>query len=396
MPLRGGAIQTKSMMNASSNLDQVLRKFIERKVKDMNIVNAGSRYLVYGEDVKTYHELPVGTYEVNFNQMQGYSLAIRPNLLVKEDKVYGASIRKVEKVLDAFERTNRNLGVILSGKKGIGKSLFARILASEANKAGLPLINVSTYTPGIANFLGSIDQKVVVLFDEFEKTFSNDREDCNPQEEMLPLFDGIDSGKKLFVVTCNDVYRLNDFLVNRPGRFHYHFALRAPSADEIIEYLEDKLLPQYKNVIKDVVSVSIYTEITYDSLRAIVFELNNGYSLKETLEDLNIAKSNDSKFDIFITFNDGTIAQASSHEVNFAYDETDAASFSYNGKRNVGRLYFNPNDIIFDLTQSIIYLPAADASISFSNEFESEKGKKPEVEKVLFVRSMPVNDRILV
>ena len=101
----------------------------------MNIVNAGSRYLVYGEDVKTYHELPVGTYEVNFNQMQGYSLAIRPNLLVKEDKVYGASIRKVEKVLDAFERTNRNLGVIL--KKGIGKS-FARILASEANKAGLP------------------------------------------------------------------------------------------------------------------------------------------------------------------------------------------------------------------------------------------------------------------
>lgn len=91
---------------------------------------------------------------------------------------------------------------------------------------------------------------------------------------------------------------------------------------------------------------------------------------------------------------DGTIAQVSSHEVNFAYDETDAASFSYNGKRNAGRFYFNPQNIIFDLNQSVIYLPSIDVEVSFAREIE--EGKKLEVEKVLFVRSMPVNDRILV
>lgn len=30
----------------------------------MNIVNAGSRYQVYGEDVKTYKELPIATYSL--------------------------------------------------------------------------------------------------------------------------------------------------------------------------------------------------------------------------------------------------------------------------------------------------------------------------------------------
>lgn len=40
----------------------------------MNIVNAGSRYQVYGEDVKTYKELPIATYSVGFNPMMGFGL----------------------------------------------------------------------------------------------------------------------------------------------------------------------------------------------------------------------------------------------------------------------------------------------------------------------------------
>jgi len=35
----------------------------------MNVINAGSRYQIYGEDVKTYQKLPVGTYLVNFHPM---------------------------------------------------------------------------------------------------------------------------------------------------------------------------------------------------------------------------------------------------------------------------------------------------------------------------------------
>lgn len=38
----------------------------------MNIVNAGSRYQVYGEDVKTYRELPIATYSVGFHPQMGF------------------------------------------------------------------------------------------------------------------------------------------------------------------------------------------------------------------------------------------------------------------------------------------------------------------------------------
>ena len=45
---------------------------------------------------------------------------------------------------------------MLSGQKGIGKSLFMRILASKGIEAGYPVITVSDPIPGVSNFLASI------------------------------------------------------------------------------------------------------------------------------------------------------------------------------------------------------------------------------------------------
>lgn len=33
----------------------------------MNVVNAGGRFQIYGEDVQTYKEIPVGCYKVDFH-----------------------------------------------------------------------------------------------------------------------------------------------------------------------------------------------------------------------------------------------------------------------------------------------------------------------------------------
>lgn len=200
----------------------------------MNVVHSGDTYQIYGDALKTYEKLPIGTYEVNFSKFTGFYLSSHTDLSVSEDKIYGSTPAKVEKVLRGFRSVDRNFGVILSGRKGIGKSLFARQLATKAKEENLPLVIVSSYVPGIANFLSSIEQEIIVLFDEFEKTFA-DRDGCSPQEEMLSLFDGIDGGKKLFVVTCNEVNKLNSYLLNRPGRFHYHFILGNPTPDEIRE-----------------------------------------------------------------------------------------------------------------------------------------------------------------
>ena len=279
----------------------------------MNIVNSGSMYQVYGDDVKTYKVLPAATYEINFGKLTGFFLTVHPDLEVNEEKVYGNHEARAEKVLRSFDNMNRNLGIILSGQKGIGKSLFARVLAKAALKRGLPVLIAQRYIPGIASFISSIEQEVVVIFDEFEKTF-RETEEASPQEEMLSLFDGIDNGRKIFVITCNETRSLSSFLLNRPGRFHYHFCMSNPNAEEVAQYLCDKLKPEYHDNIDRIVRLSNTINITYDYLRAIVFELNQGYSLEETMNDLNITRGDSVSFDITLHMLDGSTF--------VAYDET--------------------------------------------------------------------------
>ena len=268
----------------------------------MKIVNSGNVYSIYDDSLKTYDKLPAQAYQVNFNPRAGFSLSLYDNIEIKE-KIYGVHMQKVEKVLKSFETFDRNLGVILSGDKGIGKSLFAKILSSKAIELGYPLVIVNTYYPGIADYLNSIQQKVVVLFDEFDKNFYAGRDTSDsmndPQTEMLTLFDGLSQGKKLFVITCNYINKLNDFLVNRPGRFHYHFRFEYPNADEIRMYLEDKIPENRYGEIQKVIDFSQKVKLNYDSLRAIAFELAFGEdTFGNIIKDLNILNLDEERYTI--------------------------------------------------------------------------------------------------
>ena len=323
----------------------------------MNVVHSGNTFQIYGDSLKTYEQLPAGTYEVGFSKFSGFFLTAHTDLVVNEEKVYGCTEKKVQKVLHSFSKVDRNFGVILSGRKGIGKSLFARVLAVHALRAGIPLILVTAYYPGIANFLSSIEQEVIVLFDEFEKTFASKDNDA-PQEELLPMFDGLDGGKKLFIVTCNEVHKLNSYLLNRPGRFHYHFILTNPNPDEIREYLTDKLEEQYHPLIKKVVSFSAHADLTYDILRAIAFELNNGYSFEETLADLNISKESTPRFDVTAEFADGAKSMATDERIDlYSSDRVYLWFYLRKGRDNKAiRLDFRPCDVVFDMDHAEITL----------------------------------------
>ena len=329
----------------------------------MNVVNEGAKFQIFGEDLKTFRSLPVGSYEVCFNKMSGFYLISRNDLSVNEEKVYGNHQQRVDKIMRAFHDVNRNFGVILSGQKGVGKSLFARVLASEALKKNIPLIVVTSYVPGISNFISSIDQEVIVLFDEFEKTFGITQQE-DPQEEMLSLFDGIDDGKKLFVITCNEVNKLNNYLLNRPGRFHYHFSLTNPSPQEVREYMTDKLLPQYQDKIDQVVSFSMGADVTYDYLRAIAFELNHGYTFEETLMDLNISKEKSLRFTIIVEFEDGTFVEAPCEYIDMYSSKTTRAWF-YEGYFGIE---FTPSDIKVNTVKNIMTLDGSKVKMFFDDE----------------------------
>lgn len=272
----------------------------------MNVIKADSRFKIYNEDLETFKYLPAGTYNISFNPMEGFSLVSRPNLEVKERKIYGNSPAKIEKIMKSYVASSRNFGVMLSGEKGVGKSMFVRLLSQRMVRQGLPVIIVTNAIPGIASFIGSIEQECAVIFDEFEKTFSDEN---NEQDQLLSLFDGMDGGHKLFVVTFNEVGKVSQFMLNRPGRFHYHLTIGAPSSEEVAEYMKDNLKPEYHGYIREVVNLALIGRMPYDYLRAIAFELNQGYTLKEAMADLNITRDAN-RFDIEVLLSNGMVYRA--------------------------------------------------------------------------------------
>ena len=349
----------------------------------MKVINTGIVYDIMDDSLCTFDTLPPQSYSVCFSDKRGFYLMKHADIEIKEDKIYGVHLQKVNKVLNTFSKVDRNLGIILSGDKGIGKSLFARILSQEAINRNIPLIIVDQYIPGIASYLESIEQEVIVLFDEFDKTFGDVKAgdgQASPQTTLLSLFDGTASGKKLFVITCNEIRKLNDFLINRPGRFHYHFRFNYPNADEIRAYLEDKISPQYYKEIDEVISFSRKIDLNYDCLRAISFELETGISFKEAIKDLNILNMETYvRYNIVLTLENGLTFVHRNYGMNLFATEEDTIWLgdSRNGHEYLA-VEFNPSDLLYNMEKGVYYAPLELLKIKYS-DYSSDK---EEVEKI--------------
>lgn len=362
----------------------------------MNVIQLGTKFNIQGSGLKVHQRLPAQAYEVIFIERQGFSLVEKENLFTINEKVYGVQREKVDKVLNSFALFERNLGVILSGDKGIGKSLFSKRLGLAAIEKGLPLIIVNDYVPGIADFISSINQEVMVLFDEFDKTFfnSNRRNECgDPQTEMLTLFDGLDSGKKLFVITCNSLTRLNDFLVNRPGRFHYHFRFEYPTPEEVEEYLKDKIPVECYVEIPKVVQFSQKVALNYDCLRAIAFELSLGLSFEQLIKDLNILNMKQEEYKIIVEYASGYIAQRVSSFDMFDFEEKRIRLDYQNYQAG---FYFNPKDAFWSAADQALIVPGDKVKADWRDDWyddEEDKDalterKKDNIIKVTFKRTV--------
>lgn len=352
----------------------------------MKTIKIGKRYEIYDDAIETNDNLPAKSYNVRFSKMSGFYLEESSEIEIKEDKIYGVHLDKVYKVLSNFSKCNKNLGVILSGDKGIGKTLFAKILAKEAINQGVPLIIVDKYVPGIATYIESIEQSVMVLFDEFDKTFYNNADEEDPQETLLTLFDGLSSGKKLFVITCNEIRYLSDYFINRPGRFHYHFRFRYPTFHEIQKYLEDKLNEKYYGEIEKVIMFAAKVDINYDCLRAIAFELNSGLSFKDAIKDLNIINIEEYCYDLTLHFDDGAAIVAEGRYINLFSTNSCSCLFRDPNGEEILVLSFDPASCDYDTQRKITIVRPENLKISYGDSnglFKEEivkryKSLKPE------------------
>lgn len=272
------------------------------------VVAVGETYRLFGDSVTTHDVLPAHTYTVEFSELTGYSLRRTEPLSSGDEKVYGNHEDRVRRITRSYEAMDRSLGVILSGDKGMGKSLMLRMVAEVMrDKHDLPTIIVRHNTPGIASYIDEIGEAVIV-FDEFEKIFASDHRG-DDQSQFLSLFDGMSTAKRLYILSVNDLTKLNDFMQNRPGRFHYHMRFTYPAADMIRTYLKDQAPGASDVDIRDVVNFSRRFDLTFDHLRAIAFELNLGESFLDVVGDLNIKRSlnHGDTAEVIVTLDDGRV-----------------------------------------------------------------------------------------
>ena len=166
---------------------------------------------------------------------------------------------------------------------------------------------------------------------------------------------------------------MNDYLVNRPGRFHYHFRFEYPSADEIREYLKDKLRSEYYNEINKVIQFSHKVNLNYDCLRAIAYELNTGEPFENAIKDLNIVNMNSERYNVSLYFKDGTTMKARNEYLDlFSKDDTEEVDVYDSEGRLVIEVDFNPVDCIFDMEKRAQVVYADKLKLIYSDYHEKE------------------------
>lgn len=236
-------------------------------------------------DVVVTDNLPVGNYVVKFNEQTGTFYLEQAEEFSIPSKLYGGVEKRADRIISTFRDRTQNTGVLLTGEKGSGKTMLARLISFNLAEHGIPTIIVSSeyYGETFNQFISQIDQECVIVFDEFEKLY--DRES---QTQVLTLLDGLFSKKKMFIITVNNIHSVDEHLINRPGRIYYYYDYAGLEREFVSEYCELNLVD--KSQTADVLRVcSVFGAFNFDMLAGMVQEMNRyGETARDVLKHLNI------------------------------------------------------------------------------------------------------------
>lgn len=245
-------------------------------------------------NVESFDLLPKGTYLTKFDAPNNcYFLELTEDFTIP-NKLYGNSDMLSNRYVKTFTEGSKNMGILLTGLKGTGKSLTAKLTALKSN---IPVILITEEFTGeeFKSFLNSIKQEVVVFIDEFEKVYVEN----DSQQSLLSLLDGIFEGKKLFIFTSNMKDRINQYMLNRPGRIRYLAEYDSLDETVITEVIEDTLVD--KTQTEDLLSVlDVLGIVSMDVLVGLITEMNSyNEGAKEAIKYLNI-RPEDSQYSVII------------------------------------------------------------------------------------------------
>ena len=255
-------------------------------------LRSGNTYRVSDEAALDLHEkLPAGNYIIKQDQFGNLYLE-ETDKFKPLSKYYGDTLRHADRIHRTFDDRPASTGVMLTGEKGSGKTLLAKQLSILGYELGIPTIVINNDWAGdnFNKFLADIDQPCIILFDEFEKVYNHQK-----QEAILTLLDGVFPSKKLFVLTCNDKWRIDQHMRNRPGRIFYMIDFKGLTSEFIVEYCNDNL--NDKTHIDQIVKIAtLFTEFNFDMLKAMVEDMNRyGETPQQVMQLLNAKPEYDNR-----------------------------------------------------------------------------------------------------
>jgi hypothetical protein len=304
------------------------------------IRNSNTFRIASEEALDIQAKLPVGNYTVKFNEMGGFFFLEMVDSFTPLKKLYGDTCKNSSRILRTYLDRDVSTGVMLTGEKGSGKSLLAKTLSIDAAAIDIPtiIINNAWTGDGFNKFLQDIEQPCVILFDEFEKVYDNE-----DQEKALTLLDGVFPSRKLFVITCNDKWRVNEHMRNRPGRIYYMLDFKGLDPTFIEEYCNDVLVN--KDYISKIVEISaLFEQFNFDMLKALVEEMNRyDESPQDALKMLNAKPefNNNGRFDSQLVVNGEPIRDRNVRTEWSGNPLSGQVTFGFYSKTNYG---FGPNE----------------------------------------------------
>lgn len=234
------------------------------------IKNGNAFTVASDESMDVRDMLPPGNYTVKEMPMGGPLYLEQIDSFNRPGKVYGDCLKNTDRVIRTFMDRPNATGVMLTGEKGSGKTLLTKNIAIELANQGIPtiVINAPWHGDKFNSFIQTIEQPCAILFDEFEKVYDRDE-----QEAILTLLDGVFPTKKLFLLTCNDKYRVDFHMRNRPGRVYYMMEFKGLDVNFIREYCDDNL--KNRSHTEKVCSIStLFGQFNFDMLKALIEEMN--------------------------------------------------------------------------------------------------------------------------
>lgn len=218
-------------------------------------------------DFSTVKTVPVGIYNIGLS-MSGWYLEKYADKFTFDYKIYGLQTEFCEHVLKTYKNTTGNFGIMLTGTKGTGKTVTAKILANYFDLPVIIVKDMGDSNQAMIEFLSGFNFDCVLFFDEFEKNFSD------KDSTILQIMDGVyNSGyRKIFLLTTNEM-TINENLVGRPSRIRYVRRFGNLDLKTVEEYLDDALeVPEARQELIDFIDT--LTISTIDILKTIVNEVN--------------------------------------------------------------------------------------------------------------------------